>query len=139
MAYSTLADLLLAIPEATLIQLTDDAAAGEVNENAVSEAIATADSEIDGWCQSRYEVSFTDPPALIKKLSVDLAIYNLYSRWSEVIPETRTDRYKNAQRILEKIATGAITLGSAAAAGETSGAEFMADDRLFTRTKLKGM
>jgi len=41
-----------------------------------------------------------------------VAIYNLYSRRVETIPETRATRYKEAMRLLRDISTGAVELGT---------------------------
>ncbi|MFH1028488.1 MAG: DUF1320 domain-containing protein [Pseudomonadota bacterium] len=141
MAYSTLDDLKKNIPEAVIIQLTDDAGTGEIVQDKIDEAITSADGEIDGYLATRYTVPLDPIPALISKFSADIAIYNLYSRVAETIPDTRSDRYKNAIRTLEKISEGKIRLG-----GETeppakaqASASFVAPERLFTREKLRDM
>jgi phage gp36-like protein len=140
MAYCTQDDLEHALPEGNLIALTDDEGAGTVDADRAAEAVASADAEIDGYCAVRYAVPFTTAPALIKKCSVDIAIYNLYSRTMETIPETRAARYKDALRILERIAAGIIELPSdAEASGDTGGvSSISAGDRLFTRAGLEG-
>lgn len=140
--YSTLTDIKKLIPEDTVIQLTDDENTGAVVESRVTEAIAQADAEIDSYCGGKYSVPFTTVPDIVKKISVDIAIYNLYSRKVEEIPETRADRYKNAIRQLEGISKGTISIGEAtdptpAAQGgpETNKTE---SDRIFTRDNLGG-
>lgn len=142
MAYSTLTDLKKLLPEDSLIQLTDDEGAGVVNSERISEAIASAEAEIDAYCGGNYSVPFAAPvPDLVKKCSVDIAIYNLYSRRVEEIPETRSDRYKNAIRQLEGIAKGTISIGEATAptaATNSDQAEISSVDRIFTREKLDG-
>lgn len=143
MAYSTLQDIKKAIPEDTLMQLTDDEGTGSVNASRVAEAIASADATIDSYCASRYAVPFGTVPAVVKKISVDLAIYDLYSRRVEEIPAARADRYKNAIRLLEGIAKGAITLGldpapEASADASTPECTKTEDDRIVTRTNMEG-
>lgn len=144
MAYSTYADLKKAIPEETLIQLTDDEGAGTVNQARISEAIAQADANIDGYLGARYAVPLAAPvPAVVRMLSVDLAVYNLYSRRLETIPETRADRHKNALRMLEGIAKGLISLGATPApeaVPDAGGPEATRSpsDRTFTKTTLEG-
>lgn len=140
MAYSTLDDIKKLLPEEALIQLTDDEGLGLVNQGRVDEAIAQADAEIDSYCASKYAVPFYTVPAIAKKISVDLAIYNLYSRKVDIIPETRGERYKNAIRQLEGISKGAISLGvdPAPAAPADSGAETNKTDRIFTRDSMGG-
>ncbi len=142
MAYCTLDDLENMIPEAVLIQLTDDAGTDTVDQGAIDDAIAQADAEIDSYCGTRYAVPFATVPDVVKKASVDIAIYNLYSRRVEEIPQTRTDRYKNAVRLLEAISKGTISIGVDPAPAEAS--QGLAEsnrpvsDRTFTRDKLRG-
>jgi phage gp36-like protein len=142
MPYCTLTDIKKMIPEAVVIQLTDDEGLGAVVESRVNEAIAQADAEIDSYCGTKYAVPFSAVPDIVKKCSVDLAIYNLYSRRVEEIPGTRADRYKNAIRQLEGIAKGLISIGEdpAPAGASDSGAEVnvSSEDRIFTRDKLAG-
>ncbi len=136
MAYCTLDGIEKLIPEVALIQLTDDEDTGAVVPDRITEAIAQADAEIDSYCSARYTVPFASPPPVIKKFSVDIAIYNLYSRRVENIPETRSERYKNAIRQLEGIAKGLIALGMdpepEAATGGGPEASGKRDDRIFT-------
>lgn len=141
MPYSTLTDLEKLIPEAVIIQLTDDENAGSVNQARVDEAIAQADAEIDSYCGGRYTVPFVTVPDIARKISVDIAIYNLYSRKVEEIPQTRAERYKNSIRQLGDIATGKITIGEPEAdVPEAGGVQTntTADDRIFTKDSLKG-
>lgn len=109
--YSTLDDIKKLLPEESLIQLTDDEGQGTVDQGRVDEAISQADAEIDSYCAVKYRVPFDPVPDLVKKCSVDLAIYNLYARRVEEIPQTRTDRYRNAIRQLEGISKGTVSLG----------------------------
>ena len=110
--YSTLADIKKLLPENSLIQLTDDTNTGAVDEAKVTEAGKQADAEIDSDCGNRYSVPFAIVPEIIKKISVDFTIYNLYSRRVEEIPQTRTDRYRNGKKQLEAIRKGDISLGN---------------------------
>lgn len=140
MAYCTLTDIKKLIPETLIIQLTDDENIGTVNQSRVDEAIAQADAEIDSYCGGRYAVPFTTVPDIAKKISVDIAIYNLYSRRVESLPETRADRYKNAIRQLEGIAKGLVSIGEQPEppAPDTGGTQInvTSNDRVFTRETL---
>jgi len=113
MAYSAKADILEQLDEDILIQLTDDVDAGVVDEDAVTRAIADADSEIDSYCGAHYEVPFSDVPAMVRKLSVDISIYNIYAR-RKGAPEDRKQRYDSAIRFLRDVAGGKASLGSTA-------------------------
>lgn len=134
MSYATQADILEQLDEDILVQLTDDADAGVVDADMVTRAIADADAEIDGYCGTRYDVPFTSVPAMIRKISVDIAIYNLYAR-RKGTPEDRQKRYENAVRFLNNVSKGVITLGGDAPAQDLdSGPEATAkkSDRIFS-------
>ncbi|MFZ5998055.1 MAG: gp436 family protein [Nitrospirota bacterium] len=136
--YSTLDDIKKLLPAEIIIQLTDDENTGAINQARVDEAISQADAEIDSYCAGKYTVPFTTVPAVVKKISVDIAIYNLYSRKVEEIPDTRKDRYNNAIRQLKRIADGTITLGIDPAPAPSSEGEIKTSDRTFTKDKLGG-
>lgn len=111
MAYSTLDDLKEALDETTLIQLTDDAGAASVDTSVTTRAIADADEEIDGYIGTRVALPLATVPGIIRKLSVDIALYNLFSRRHDSIPEIRKERYDNAVKFLTQVANGKISLG----------------------------
>ena len=140
MAYCTKDDILEQLDEETLLQLTDDYGVGQVDDNKVTRAIADADATIDAYCQGRYEIPLSPVPPKIRNLSVDLAIYHIYSRREEVTPEIRKDRYREAMRFLKDVAGGKAQLGAATPAAKTTGdsVEIEQSDRMFTRDKLKG-
>ncbi len=136
MGYSTQTDIEEQVSPAELIELTDDTGAGTVDTSALARAIADAGAEIDGYCGARYTVPFSPAPAMIRKLSVDIAVYNLFSRRSNLkIPEDRQKRYDNAVRFLRDVSRGLISLGADAPAEPDSGlprASTDRDDRVFT-------
>ena len=136
--YATQADILEQLDEDILIQLTDDADAGAVDADMVTRAIADADAEIDGYCGKRYSVPFSTVPAIIRKFSVDIAIYNLYAR-RKGAPDDRKARYDNAVKFLSNVAKGIISLGEndpdSTPASEAP--EIEGEDRIFTRTTME--
>ncbi len=140
--YCTLDDIKKLLPEDSLLQLTDDEGLGAVNQTRVDEAVAQADAEIDSCIGGRYGVPLSTVPGVVKKLSVDIAIYNLYSRRVEEMPEVRKDRHRNAVSQLKDIAKGTVSLGVAELppAADTGGAETnkATDKNVFTRDRLKG-
>lgn len=122
------------ISEDKLIQLTDDGDTGTVDAAAVTRAIADADAEIDGYCGTRYAVPFSPVPVLIRKISVDIGIYNLYAR-RKGVPEDRQKRYADAVRFLKDVAKGVATLGGDEPTDDSdSGPEVTAvkSDRIFS-------
>lgn len=140
MAYSELADIKNQLDESELVQLTDDEGIGLVNESRVTRAIADADEEIDGYLQSRMVVPVSPVPGIIRKCSVDIALWNLFARRGDSMPETRKERYKNAVAFLVKVAEGKIGLGANDPDGnppETSGVSYSGSDQVMTSDKLE--
>ncbi len=139
--YCEQADILERIPEDVVIQLTDDDDLGVIDADKVAAAIERAGQEVDAWCGGRYSVPFASPPAIVVGVSIDMAIYYLYGRTMEEIPEARKDAYKNAVKLLEKVADGKVLLGAAAAPAPAtnSGASFSGNTRVFSRDTLKEM
>jgi len=118
MPYSTLSDLKKQLSEDLLIKLTDDHELGIVDQPTIDDAIAGADAEIDSYLAGRYNVPLSPVPVLVRRSSVDIAIYNLYSRRMGA-PEDRVERYNNTTRLLKAISDGKATLGQTPAPAET--------------------
>jgi phage gp36-like protein len=140
MAYCTQDDLLKKIDYDTLVQLTDDHNTGGIVAAIVTEAIADADAEIDGYCGRRHPVPFSTVPAIIKKHSVTIAIKNLYAR-RRGAPENRRQDYDDAIAFLKDVAKGIVTLGEDDPDGlpaETHTVDIDGPDRIFDRDELKG-
>jgi phage gp36-like protein len=108
--YCTLSDIKKVLPEKALVSLTDDEGLGQINASRVDEAISQADGEIDAYIGSRYSVPLSSVPAVIRRCSCDITIYILYKRYEEDIPETREMSYKDAIRVLTRIADGKMEL-----------------------------
>ena len=137
MAYCIQADLLEQISEDELIQLTDDAGAGTVDTSVVDRAISDADAEIDSYCATRYNVPFSPVPVMVRKTSVDIAIYNLFAR-RRGAPEDRQERYDNAIRWLKDVSRGLVSLGAnAPVTDDDAGPAASTDksDRIFSSGK----
>jgi phage gp36-like protein len=110
-----------------------------VDQDKVTEAIADADALIDSYCGAVVEVPFTTVPAVIKKHSVTITIYNLYTRRA-VAPEIVRKNYEDAIKHLDAISKGNAVLPPVTAAEVTGGNEvnIAGNDRIFTRDKMKG-
>jgi phage gp36-like protein len=143
MSYSTIDDIRASLPEDELMRLTDDECLGVVGEARVDDAIARAGADIDASCGGRYRVPVSPVPALLKKISVDIAIYDLYSRTVAEVPDARAEQYRNAMRQLEGISRGHVSLGAPVepmAADMDSGARSNTetDGNVFSRGSMKG-
>jgi len=142
MAYTALDNIVNQISENTVIQLTDDYQSEAVDGERVDEAIANADAIIDGYCSTRYVVPFNPVPAIIAKCALDIAIYNLYARRVEVMPEVRDKNYNNAIKLLQAISKGDVNLGATVTAPKaeaTRTAAASSQPRQFTRDTLRGL
>ena len=108
MAYCSEDDLLMMIPQSELAELTVES--GEVPDSVIiMDAISKAGAEIDSYLGVRYVVPLATPSAQVKALSVDLAIYHLYSRRS-VVPPVRQQKYDAAVAFLKQVASGQIVI-----------------------------
>ena len=138
MNYCLQTDILNQLNSTVLLQLTDDAGVGAIDTDVVTRAIADADATIDSYCQARYSVPLSPVPEKIRQISVDIAIYNLYSRRDDVVPDIRKDRDKEAIRFLEKVADGKIQMGAATPtpANTENTVSVAYNDRIFTRNKM---
>lgn len=111
MPYCTLADIEKRLPEAVLVDLTDDTGAGVVDTDAVDAAIGDADEEIDAFLAMRYALPFTAVPAIVLRMSADLSVCRLYARRDHLeLPKQWADRCAAVRRMLEKFAEGKLKL-----------------------------
>jgi phage gp36-like protein len=134
MAYCTLPDIKEQIPEAELVQLTDDDALSEIDTSVIDRSIADADAEIDSYCAERYAVPFDPVPLLVRKYSVIIVIYNLFMRRGD-IPDDRETNYNNAIKFLLNLTKGLVSIGADAPDEEsqdTVGVTTNRSDRIFS-------
>lgn len=148
--YCTIKDLQDQASDQVLITLTDDEGiapesldeAGEAIHTRLTKAIIDATNEINSYCQARYPVPLDPVPGFINKLSVDIALYNLFSRRGydeDTADKAIIDRYKAAVKNLENIARGLVTLGVAdAPAPQDNTTVINSGGRIFSREKMSG-
>ncbi len=140
MPYCTLSDLLCQVSESVLIQLTDDANTGSVVATVINQAIADADAEIDGYCGKRYALPFSPVPDLVRKMSVDIALYNLHGRRADSMPDDRAERYRQAVARLRDVARGTAMLGVSGLPEleDTNAPRIVSAARIFSRDSMRG-
>jgi len=110
--YCTLEDIKKAISEKNLIELTDDQGGGAIDTEKVQDAIEYAEQLINGYLRGRYPIPLEPVPELIRRLAVDIAVYQLYSRRFELdMPESMIQRRKETIKLLELIQAGKIQIG----------------------------
>lgn len=112
MAYCTKDDILNIIPERELINLTVDYPTGDavVNDAQLSGAIDYADNCINGFLRGKYNLPLETVPPMIVKLSADIAVYRLYIRRPQDLPEHIKDNYKSSLDLLKNIQKGVFML-----------------------------
>ena len=136
MSYCTQDDLLTMIPLKELAELTADS--GDTPDSqVVAEAIQRADAEIDSYLGLRYGLPLTPVPDQVKGLSMDMALYHLYSRRS-VAPAVRQQKYEAAVSFLKLVAAEEAVLEqntSPTSPGTQAqvGSEFSSATRIFSR------
>lgn len=139
--YCTLEDLKKQVREEVLVELTDDERLGQVNTERVNRAIEDASALIDSYASARYPVPLDPVPAVIRRVAVDIALYNLFSRRGfdeeKSADKAIVDRYKGALEFLELLAKGLVSIGVSQPPAE-GGAAIRSAGRTFTRKTLEG-
>lgn len=138
MSYCTKDDLLKKISENQLVELTDDEGTGLIIDAVITKNISEADGEIDSYCKKKYNLPFNPVPEMINKLSVDITIYNLYSRRQDLNNEVVTKRYDDAIKFLKDVARGLVEISADPPPASDSGqvGKYSANERIFTRNKM---
>jgi len=153
MAYNTITELLQNIEQTALVSLVNDetrdledvslSTPADVATVRITNAISEADAEIDGYLRARYTLPLSSTPTMVKQLSRDVCIYNLYKRrMRENIPDSIVETYKMCVKVLEKIQRGEIHLGVEVAGVSSPGADVTvnktAEDRIFPKEMWDG-
>lgn len=113
MRYCTRQDIGQAIPEMTLLQLSNDDPAAELpNESVIEEAVRQAEELVDGYLRGRYVLPLDPVPTVLRDAVVYLARHWLYQRRPEgSMPDAVKDSRKDTIKLLETIRDGVVTLG----------------------------
>lgn len=148
MAYCTYDDLIPAvIAEAKAAEMTSED--GEVNEDIVNAAIDDSAGEMNSYIGKAYTIPLptavtSDPDASrrLREVNLDMAKYRLHKRRAaEVgIPEDVRKGYEDCLAWLGKVANRTVTLGitPAPAMPPSEGAQFGANDRMFSKGSMNG-
>lgn len=114
-------------------------------EPILSDAIADASGEVDGYLNKRYAVPLIEPPSMIAKLTKDIAVYNVMSRSGMTTSEKENNyltRYNAAIKYLTMAAEGKVDIGIKVASGAPttqSTFHFNSASPIFGRDKMRGM
>lgn len=111
MAYSTNDDLFERMDQQLVIQLTDDANTGNINQDVLDDKRATCHELVNSYLRGQYTVPMDPAPKLLADVEADLLVDKLYSRRANIEkPESVKDTFNQAMDTLHKIAKGVIKL-----------------------------
>lgn len=138
-AYAVLSDLLERFEERELVQLTDQAGAGTIDQDAVDRALTAATSTIDGYLAGIYQLPLTRVPDNVVDLCCDIARFKLHQR-KGTPTETVEKSYGLAIKTLEQIARGLIKIdaGTPEQPAREGAVITEGGERVFGRDRLKG-
>ena len=109
MTYCTEQDLITRYGEDELIQLTDKQNVGQLDTDVINSAIADADSLIDGYLGSRYNLPITPLPRSLVRIACEISRYYLYEN---LATDEVKDRYSEAVKTLKAISKGEMSIGT---------------------------
>lgn len=114
MRYCTLDDLLLAIPEQTLVQLaSDEPDAVSPDSQIIERAVSQSEETIDSYLRGHYTLPLSVVPPVLRDLTVALVRHWLYLRrpFGNDFPKAVTDSYEASLKTLSEIRDGKRPLG----------------------------
>lgn len=110
MAYTTQKNLEDKYGARRVAQISGDSTGNTADADKITAAISTADALIDGYVQKRYNTPLVTPPALIGRLSTDIAYIEL-KRGSALGLSDRDEKSETRlMSILRDISKGLIDL-----------------------------
>lgn len=113
MSYCTKSDILARFDESELINLTDTAGMGEINNDVLQKAIDDATDEINSYLFGIYELPMVSPPSDLVQKACDITRFYLYS--NRGIIESGSQVERNFARVLEylkQVSKGALKLNA---------------------------
>jgi phage gp36-like protein len=135
MAYATQADLEIRFGSEELAQRSDRINGSVIDVAVVDRALADAEAEVDAYLASRYQLPLASVPAVLVRLTCDIAFYRL----CDIPPEEVRKRYEDAVRDLKRAADGVLVIDGAVALGKSPSGIAVASrspDRVFSGTNL---
>lgn len=149
--YCSYEDLIQQVRAEVLEKLAGDET-GEIQMDIIHNGIQTAQSEIDAYCRKQFKVPFSPVPEMIRKIAIDIAIYNIASGRGFNFGSESNDRiiyvrYEKAIAFLEKVAAGKVDLidesggnGGLDEAGSygTKNLRISSEKRIFGRSNMRG-
>ena len=122
MSYCSIDDITSRMPIDTVKKLTqDDRASSEINRKVVDIAISDATAIIDNKIGQRYALPLPTVPGILKRISVDIAIYFIYrNRFDNKVPEEVKSTFTESVEVLSNIEKGISNLDGVAERNKTN-------------------
>lgn len=108
--YCSIEDIQKRLASETLLKLADCDGDGQPDIDVIEAAISDADAEIDTYLGNRYKVPLSSPPALVRAMSVVLAIDSLFARVPGLVSEEHRQRAEEVRQLLRYIAESDIDI-----------------------------
>lgn len=115
MSYATQANMIARFGEPEVIALSDRANLGVLDSAVLAGALAEADAEIDPYLAPRHVLPLASVPRILSGFACDIARYRLCGTGGVTETDEVRNRYKDAIKFLENVASGKIGLGLSAA------------------------
>ncbi|CCF96534.1 hypothetical protein B7R77_03060 [Ralstonia solanacearum K60] len=109
MPYATVEDMTLAFGEREMLALTDRTVQGVIDAVLAASKLAEAEAEIKGYLARRYALPLLAVDPMLKTTACEIARYRLTGAETTETQPVR-DRYRDALRWLERVATGEVLL-----------------------------
>lgn len=138
--YCTAQQMIERFGETVLVQLTDRAGSGEIDQEVLDAAIADATAEIDMHLAGRYALPLSVVPLPVVRIACLLA-RDILAVNSDSSDEHWQKQAESARKMLRDIGDGRVSLGvsqEGAAAGSAGGAEMASGGLIWGREKSKG-
>jgi len=120
--------------EDEIVQLTDKAGVGVLDETVLASAISDAQEEVDSFLAAAYTVPLVEPaPGLIVRLTCDITRYFLYDDGAGAEAEKR---YERAISYLKALGKGTAVIAGLSSDTKSFGQTRVVDDRVFTMGTL---
>lgn len=121
-----------------LIQLSDSAHIGMIDDAVVNAAISDASNLIDGYISGRYALPLQSVPSVLISICANIARYNMYDN---AVTDVVQRNYDAAIRFLEQVGTGKIKMGLSADNTQPESDQTISiesSESVFARSRAKG-
>ena len=113
--YCTSDDIARRMRPDLFLRLTDEDGDGQPDAAVLATVIEASSDLVDGYCQKRYAVPFSPVPPVVQRLTVDLAIYELYARRGideDSADKAVVDQRKAAIEFFMGVGAGRLAIGT---------------------------